>query len=372
MGYFDDLFDPDPPSRRSAFTLAPAVPQPAPDPFEDLFEPVGPPIKPIAQDATRVAAPAPVAAPAAAPDTFAELFEPDQPIKPTLAPQDVTRAVQGGKPSSLLGDVAQQYRKATAGIQGTLTRLSGEPQPIPGVETIRPRRGNTLTDAIGRLTRAKTPVEEKVRGALSVAAGSGEPLGIVNPPTGFAASVGLRAGKTAEAAKAALTPDAVRAFGRDVKQRLGLDVFDTNLDHQGNIVLNMMAVPKGSRKQGIGTAAIKELTQFADDNGKRVILSAGQRDPSFGTTSQSRLFDFYKRQGFVRNRGRTTDFTISENMYREPRAAPAHRNTNFWMICALSAPANSASSSFWRSILRNLLLTAARTASVTCSCSRPN
>ena len=36
-------------------------------------------------------------------------------------------------------------------------------------------------------------------------------------------------------------------------------------------------------------------------------------------TSQARLKKFYKKFGFVENKGRNKDFEISELMYREPK-----------------------------------------------------
>jgi hypothetical protein len=51
-------------------------------------------------------------------------------------------------------------------------------------------------------------------------------------------------------------------------------------------------------------------------------LSTAQRDPHHGTTSSSRLKRFYKRFGFVENKGRSYDPSISDNMIRPARTAP--------------------------------------------------
>ncbi len=63
---------------------------------------------------------------------------------------------------------------------------------------------------------------------------------------------------------------------------------------------------------------MRDIVDYADATGKRVVLTPGQKDDRHGTTSRSRLVTFYKRFGFVENKGRAKDFTISESMYREP------------------------------------------------------
>lgn len=85
-----------------------------------------------------------------------------------------------------------------------------------------------------------------------------------------------------------------------------------------DIVLEDLVVPKGQRKQGVGSAFMGDLVEMADRLGKRVVLTTGVRDDATGTTSASRLKKFYKRFGFVENKGK--DFTVSENMLRAPKS----------------------------------------------------
>ena len=61
---------------------------------------------------------------------------------------------------------------------------------------------------------------------------------------------------------------------------------------------------------------MQEIIDNADAEGQTITLS-----PSidFGATSINRLKDFYKQFGFVENKGRNKDFTISESMYRIPK-----------------------------------------------------
>lgn len=81
------------------------------------------------------------------------------------------------------------------------------------------------------------------------------------------------------------------------------------------ITLSRIEVPKQMRGTGMGTEAMTELAQYADETGKMVALSPSK---DFGATSVDRLKDFYKRFGFVENKGKNKDFSISESMYRNP------------------------------------------------------
>ena len=75
-------------------------------------------------------------------------------------------------------------------------------------------------------------------------------------------------------------------------------------------------MPKGQRNSGIGSDLIKQLADYADETGSRIVLSPST---DFGGTSVSRLKDFYKKSGFVENKGRNKDFSTHETMYREPK-----------------------------------------------------
>ena len=72
------------------------------------------------------------------------------------------------------------------------------------------------------------------------------------------------------------------------------------------------------KKQGAGTGLMNDLAAYADQEGKRIVLSPGLKDDRHGTTSRGRLVSFYKRFGFVENKGRNKDFTVSEGMIRNP------------------------------------------------------
>jgi len=87
---------------------------------------------------------------------------------------------------------------------------------------------------------------------------------------------------------------------------------------EDTITLSKVVVPKEQRKEGIGTQYMNELTSYADATNKEIILTPST---DFGATSVTRLKKFYKQFGFVENKGRNKDFTISESMYRVPQGA---------------------------------------------------
>jgi len=98
-------------------------------------------------------------------------------------------------------------------------------------------------------------------------------------------------------------------------------VRNTILDRpdRGTIQLADLVVPKEMRGQGVGHEFMNELTNHADRAGRTITLTPAQRDDRMGTTSTARLRSFYGEHGFVRNKGRNTDFTISDTMYRRPK-----------------------------------------------------
>lgn len=85
------------------------------------------------------------------------------------------------------------------------------------------------------------------------------------------------------------------------------------------VVLSNIIIPKPQRKQGLGGQIMQDLTNYADQVGKRIVLSPGVKDDHHGTTSRGRLVRFYKRFGFLENRGRNKDYSMSETMFRDPQ-----------------------------------------------------
>lgn len=78
------------------------------------------------------------------------------------------------------------------------------------------------------------------------------------------------------------------------------------------ITLSRIELPKEGRQQGSGSKIMADLTAWADANGKTIALTPSA---DFGG-NKKRLVEFYKRFGFIENKGKNRDFEISEAMYR--------------------------------------------------------
>ena len=89
---------------------------------------------------------------------------------------------------------------------------------------------------------------------------------------------------------------------------------DLILSKTGNYVTLNKIVAKELGK-GYGTKFMEELARVADENGWILVLTP---DTTFGGSSVSRLKNFYKRFGFVPNKGKNTDFNTRESMIRKP------------------------------------------------------
>ena len=80
------------------------------------------------------------------------------------------------------------------------------------------------------------------------------------------------------------------------------------------LILDKLVVPEEARGQGLGGELMERLTTYADEEGQRVALTAAG---DFGGT-RSGQERFYRRHGFVPNKGRNKDFEFTENMVRTP------------------------------------------------------
>ncbi|MCK5920828.1 MAG: hypothetical protein KAG66_07795 [Methylococcales bacterium] len=113
--------------------------------------------------------------------------------------------------------------------------------------------------------------------------------------------------ETLESLMDSLSGDGIKLEAYE-SQRGGLEVID----------LSLIEIPKPARKSGAGSKIMGELTDFADRHGKTIVLTPST---DFGATSVGRLVRFYKRFGFVENKGRNKNFKFRESMFREPNPA---------------------------------------------------
>jgi len=89
-----------------------------------------------------------------------------------------------------------------------------------------------------------------------------------------------------------------------------VDVFGSG----NSLRVSKIEVPKDKRKLGIATDLMKSLANLGDRHQLLISLSPTNE---FGA-SKNKLIEFYKRFGFVMNKGKNKDFTISDTMYRMP------------------------------------------------------
>lgn len=112
--------------------------------------------------------------------------------------------------------------------------------------------------------------------------------------------------------------ESLETFQNELKNKYGLS--HLRLEMKGSdLLLDMIVVPKDKRKMGIGSKVLDEITHYADTNKLRLLLTTAVKDDYHGTTSSERLKKFYKKFGFVENKGRNKDFTTTHNMIREPK-----------------------------------------------------
>lgn len=98
--------------------------------------------------------------------------------------------------------------------------------------------------------------------------------------------------------------------------RLGVEI-DANIQGgERELHLSRIEVDLKKQRQGLGTKAMEDLTHFADAFGMVITLSPAT---DFGATSKERLKRFYRRFGFVSNKGRHKNWQIWDSMYRIPR-----------------------------------------------------
>jgi predicted N-acetyltransferase YhbS len=81
-----------------------------------------------------------------------------------------------------------------------------------------------------------------------------------------------------------------------------------------SVLLTGFIVPVKLRNTGVGTKFMEDLIKIADEYGYKIKLSPSA---SYGG-NVNRLFNFYGRFGFVRNKGKNRDFSHLEDMHRLP------------------------------------------------------
>ncbi|EHU1602088.1 GNAT family N-acetyltransferase [Acinetobacter baumannii] len=103
-------------------------------------------------------------------------------------------------------------------------------------------------------------------------------------------------------------------FVKGLKKQYGIELGLKGSPSSNVLSLHKIVVPEAMRNQGNGTKAMQDIIRYADSQNKTIALTPSS---DFGG-NKSRLTSFYKKLGFVENKGRNKDYEISESMYRSP------------------------------------------------------
>ncbi|HBM1866132.1 GNAT family N-acetyltransferase [Acinetobacter nosocomialis] len=103
-------------------------------------------------------------------------------------------------------------------------------------------------------------------------------------------------------------------FVKSIKKQYGIELGLKGSPSSNVLSLHKIVVPEAMRNQGTGTNAMQDIIKYADSQNKTIALTPSS---DFGS-NKKRLTDFYKKLGFVENKGRNKDYEISESMYRAP------------------------------------------------------
>ena len=151
----------------------------------------------------------------------------------------------------------------------------------------------------------------------SAASLAGETVGLLGPMVAAAKAPQIAGGLLQAADNASIPTKLNKQVGAINVKALQeqFPTVDFSLMQRGNqATLSKVVVPREQRGQGVGTEFMQALTKAADSDGTQLALSPSS---DFGG-NKAKLVEFYKRFGFVPNKGKSIDFSISESMRREP------------------------------------------------------
>lgn len=104
------------------------------------------------------------------------------------------------------------------------------------------------------------------------------------------------------------------SFIKELKEKYKNSFKTINIYEYNNKISIDLIIAK-EQNSGEGTKLMKDICEYADKSKKIIILSPSDE---FGG-NKKRLIEFYKRFGFVENKGKNKDFEIFESMYRLPK-----------------------------------------------------
>jgi GNAT superfamily N-acetyltransferase len=117
-----------------------------------------------------------------------------------------------------------------------------------------------------------------------------------------------------------LTPAKVRKFEAHIRKSHENVFFELMVTQNllvGNVI-ELTWIIVQDRKQGVGTAIMRELCEFADRHAVEIRLTPASKGDNAATTSRARLIRFYKRFGFAVDKRKAGEITGIPALIRKP------------------------------------------------------
>jgi GNAT superfamily N-acetyltransferase len=117
-----------------------------------------------------------------------------------------------------------------------------------------------------------------------------------------------------------LTVAKVQKFEARIKKRHEGVFFELMITHNRLVesAIELIWIIVQNRKQGVGTAIMRELCEFADRHASEIRLTPASKGDYAATTSRARLIRFYKRFGFISDKRKLGVITGIPVLVRKP------------------------------------------------------
>lgn len=102
----------------------------------------------------------------------------------------------------------------------------------------------------------------------------------------------------------------------EVGKVFDINVLEMSKDGHDGYMVCVDRIEMETQGSGSGSALMELVCKWADQNKVTLTLTPST---SFGATSTQRLVNFYKRFGFVLNKGKQSNFKTRQAMYRTPK-----------------------------------------------------
>jgi len=113
--------------------------------------------------------------------------------------------------------------------------------------------------------------------------------------------------------KTFLIKENVQTLSSELEKQFNVQL---SLSELGDIIsLNKIIIPEEQRGTGIGSEVMKKIIDYADANQKIISLTPTE---DYGG-KKNKLIKFYKKFGFVDNKGKNKNFETRDTMIRNPK-----------------------------------------------------